>query len=198
VRRTWAVHLALFLFAVAAGGAVAQFDLAPGAPLPVGLDVQVHSRDANTWADTAMESMQAQHGTNCAGPPATHEVHTYADAVFTCNNHIMTAISAGGYGMIALTPAQILDCSQGCTVQWQMSTERSSPRDWPDVWLTPWSDNITLPFSGEVGEVDLQGAPRCGVRISAVAAQNSGSVATINITLKQACRRLGGKAWARA
>ena len=122
--------------------------------------------------------MQAQHGTNCAGPPATHEVHSYADAVFICNNHIMTAINAGGYGMIALTPASIMNCSQGCTVQWQMSTEKSSQRDWPDLWLTPWSDNLSLPF--DAGDVDLQGIPRQGVQVSAAAIQNSWSVATIS------------------
>ena len=175
---------AAFLLAVAVGGALAQFDLNPSSPLPLaqsgvagGFDVQVHSRDSSTWGDSALDSMQAQHGADCSGPPSTHENHTYAGAVFICNNHVMTAMNAGGYGMIALTPGQLLNCSQGCTVQWDMSTERSSLRDWPDVWLTPWSDNLTLPF--DAGDVDLQGVPRRGIHLSAAASQSSWSVSTI-------------------
>ena len=62
-------------------------------------------------------------------------------------------------------------------MQWEMSTERSSLRDWPDVWLTPWSDNLTLPF--DEGDVDLQGVPSRGIHLSAVASQSSWGVSTI-------------------
>lgn len=182
-----AMAVGSFLLAFASGMAVAQFDENPAAPLSHNqasslalFDVQIHSRDSATWGDNALEPMHNHHGPNCSGPPSTHPNNSYSGAVFVCNSHVMTAINASGYGMIALTPGQLLNCSQGCTVQWEMSTERQSTRDWPDVWLTPWNDNIALPFSREVGEVDLQGVPRQGLRLSAFAGQNSWSVATIN------------------
>jgi hypothetical protein len=90
----------------------------------------------------------------------------------------MTAISAIGYGLIVLTPSQLVNCSVSCSVQWEMSTERMSVRDWPDVWLTPWSDNLTLPFNE--GDVDLQGNPRSGIHINGNNTQNSWRVATIS------------------
>jgi hypothetical protein len=160
----------------------AAFDVPPTpAPLPftstsefAHFDVQAHSRDSLAGFD----GMNAQHGTGCQGPPATHPVTSFTDSVFVCNGHVMTAANAGGYGMIALTPSQLLDCSAGCTVEWSQSTERLSLRDFPDVWLTPWADNLTLPF--DMGDVDLQGPPRRGVHISAVASQNSWSVGIIS------------------
>lgn len=154
----------------------------PSAPLPISrssefghFDVQAHSRDSAAGFD----GMAAQHGADCAAPPATHFVQSFEDSVFICNGHVMTAANAGGYGMIALTPSQLLNCSAGCSVQWDMSTERMSLRDWPDVWLTPWADNLTLPFSEDVGSVDLQGPPRQGVRVAANAGRNAWKVTTI-------------------
>ena len=71
---------------------------------------------------------------------------------------IMTAINEEGYGEVVLTPAQILDFSEAeGTVTWELSTYRSSLRDWPDVWITPWEQNITLPFDS--GEHPFLGGP---------------------------------------
>lgn len=131
-------------------------------------DVQIHNRDNPAAWDGAMA---AQHGANCSGPPATHTVSALGDSVYICNGHVMTAANSQGYGMIALTPSQTLNCSAGCTVQFDLSTERMSGRDWPDIWLTPWNDNLTLPFN--YGDVDLQGVPRQGIHVSAEANQNS-------------------------
>jgi hypothetical protein len=103
----------------------------PATPQPLGqngeyahFDVQTHSRDSVTGFD----GMNAQHGAGCEAPPATHPVTSFADSVFVCNGHVMTAANAGGYGLIALTPSQVLNCSTGCSVQWDMSTERMSLR----------------------------------------------------------------------
>src|SRR5215208_4458627 len=59
----------------------------PQAWQPTDWDVSIHSRDHQYWY--ALEPMHAHHGTDCAGFPATHEINSYTDAVFNCNNHIM-------------------------------------------------------------------------------------------------------------
>jgi hypothetical protein len=146
------------------------FDGAPTSPQNFGThpesadwDIQVHSRDVNTW-DT-LESMNADHGANCAGPPATHPNSSYEGAVFVCNNHVMTSLNASGYGMIALSPNKLLDfCSGPATITFQMSTKIYSTRDWPDFWISPWNGHLATPFTA--GDVDLQGAPDTTMHVS--------------------------------
>jgi hypothetical protein len=76
----------------------------------------------------------------------------------------MTALNASGYGMIYLTPNRMVDFSAGtATINWELSTMRMSVRDWVDIWITPYGDNLTLPF--DQGDVDLQGVPRQGLHI---------------------------------
>ncbi len=144
---------------------ISMFDGAPATPVPYNpstWDVQVHSRDTNTWKQ--LEGMNAHHGGNCAGYPAVHPISSYADAVFQCNDHVMTAINAGGYGLIMLTPNQMVDFSAGeATINFDMSTFRSSTRDWVSVWLTPFDDQIPLPLSDWLP--DLAGEPRRAVHI---------------------------------
>jgi hypothetical protein len=142
---------------------------APATPLVIGqsvtyasLDVQAHNRgDSPVHGKSPWD---AQHGSACQGPPATHTVQALSDSVFICNGHVMTSAYGNGYGEIVLTPNQLVNCSAGCTVQFDLSTERMSQRDWPDVWLTPWNDNLVLPF--DAGDVDLQGVPRQGIHIN--------------------------------
>jgi hypothetical protein len=180
-----ALPIAVFLLALGSGLTFAEFEATPTSPLPLiqsgsasAYDVQVHSRDSDTWSDNGLESMQNQHGTNCSGPPSTHENHSYAGAVFICNNHVMTAINASGYGEIVLTPSRMADWSSGTAiVQWQMSTERLSSRDWPDIWITPWDENLTLPF--DAGDVDNQGIPSTAIHVSLNNGQNVWLVTTI-------------------
>lgn len=135
------------------------FDGRPEAPTPwrgAGWDVTVHSRDRETWQ--RLEPMAAQHGPDCSAPPATHPMTEYEDAVFHCNGHIMTAINAGGYGVIYLTPNQQVDFSGGeAVVRFDLSTLRSSPRDWVDIWLTPYEDQLQLPLDAWLP--DLTGEP---------------------------------------
>jgi hypothetical protein len=141
----------------------ATFDGAPPVVTPwrpSDWDVQVHSRD--TWQ--SLESMHAQHGADCAAPPASHPISQYEQAVFHCNGHVMTALNASGYGVIYLTPNYLADFSQGETViRFDVSTLRTSQRDWIDLWVTPYADNLALPFEDQT--VDLQGAPHNAVHI---------------------------------
>lgn len=167
---------------VASASNPATFEGAPASPQPfiqhaefADWDVQVHSRDPETWYN--LESINAQHGADCSAPPASHPNTSYEGSVFICNNHLMTSINAGGYGVIYLTPDRLLDFSQGGVVQFDMSTERMSLRDWTDIWITPYADNLTLPFTQ--GDVDLQGVPRTAIHIE-MSAFNGGTTFRCN------------------
>ena len=146
---------------------IARFTGSPAAPLPAcgasGWDVQVHSRDKETWYE--LEPMEAQHGPACEAPPTVHhQSGNYADAVFQCKDHVMTSIKAGGYGEIVLTPDSMVDFSAGTgVVSWDVSTERQSNRDWFDVWLSPFAENLPLPL--EAWLPDLNGPPKNAVHV---------------------------------
>ncbi len=141
------------------------FDGAPAHPTPwrsATWDITVHSRNVDTWYN--LEAMDAQHGPNCESPATTHDVTAYEDTVYQCNNHIMTAINASGYGLIYLTPNQMVDFSEGeAVIRWDMSTERRSLRDWVDVWITPYDDNLQLALMNWLP--DLNGEPHNAVHI---------------------------------
>lgn len=149
----------------AAGTFLDTFDGRPAAPEPwhgTGWDVTVHSRDRETW-DT-LEPMAAHHGPDCSAPPASHPMNTYDDAVYHCNNHVMTSINASGYGVIYLTPNQQIDFKDGeAVVRFDLSTLRSSTRDWVDLWITPYDDHVQLPLESWLP--DLTGEPRRAVHI---------------------------------
>lgn len=146
------------------GSFIERFDGAPAKPQawnPPHWDVAVHSRDVDTWPQ--LEPMQASHGPACEPPPATHRVTAYEDTVYLCRDHLMTAINAEGYAVIYLTPNQLVDFSRReAVISWEMSTFRSSGRDWVDVWITPFEDNLQLPL--EI-DVDLSGPPRNAVHV---------------------------------
>ena len=114
-------------------------------------DLIVHNRDNQS----SLYMVNAEHGSNCAAFPATHPVSQFQDAVFLCNNHLMTAINGGGYSEIVMTPAQLLDFSAGGTVQVSESTAKLNNRDWLDFWISPFSENLLLPSGGI--PPDLQG-----------------------------------------
>lgn len=141
------------------------FDGAPAHPTPwssARWDITVHSRDVSNWY--SLDAMDAQHGPNCESPATTHRITAYEDAVYQCNNHIMTAINAAGYGLIYLTPNQMVDFSNGeAVIRWDMSTERRSTRDWVDVWITPFEDNLQLTLNDWLP--DLSGVPKRAVHI---------------------------------
>ena len=129
---------------------------------PTNWDVTVHSRDVSTFYQ--LEQMNAAHGPDCSPPPATHLISSYEDAVFVCHDHVMTAINAEGYGVIYLTPDQQVDFSKNeAVISWDMSTMRSSTRDWVDLWITPFQDNLQLPLDPNLP--DLSGYPRNAIHI---------------------------------
>ena len=120
------------------------------------------SRRLNT--EYVWQPMEAMHGDQCSPPPEVHAVLSDDDAVFLCSDHLMTAMNASGYGVIYLTPAHLLDFSGGeAVVRFDVSTLRSSPRDWIDLWISPYDDHLQLPL--EEWLPDLNGPPRHAVHV---------------------------------
>lgn len=141
------------------------FTGSPSSPTPgafADVDVVVHQRDYSAW--TTMPEMDAGHGSDCSAPPSTHHLNgTYPDAFFQCRDHVMTAINSAGYAVIYMTPNQLLDFSQGeAVLDFEMSTLRTSPRDWIDIWLTPFADQLVEPL--EPSLPDLAGFPQNTIR----------------------------------
>jgi hypothetical protein len=149
----------------APAGFIETFDGSPAHPQPwhpAKWDVTVHSRDIETW--NTLEPMEAMHGSDCSAPPASHMISSYEDAVFLCRDHLMTSILAEGYGVIYLTPNQLVNFSNDeAIISWDMSTARSSGRDWVDLWITPYQDNLQLPLEDWLP--DLDGEPRNAVHV---------------------------------
>lgn len=150
------------LEAVPDGGFRAAFDGRSSAPLDycsTDFDVQVHSRERSAWF--SLPSIDAQHGSDCAGPPASHPNTSYEGSVYNCRDHVMTAINGdGGYAAIYLTPNQIFDFAGGGSITFDISTERMSQRDWWDILITPYEDNLAVPLLSNLSQgTDLQGAP---------------------------------------
>lgn len=139
----------------------------PVAPAPFSdteWDVQVHSRDSDTWF--ALDAINAQHGPDCSAPPATHANTSYEGSVFQCRDHVMTAINAPGYGVIYLTPNRLFNFSAGGSVQFDLSTEHMSTRDWWDLTIQPYDNNMALPLHGVAVGVDLQGPPPNSINVA--------------------------------
>jgi len=144
------------------------FDGAPSSPAAWTDDnweVTVHLRDQDTLY--SMPAMEAHHGPNCEAPPATHTITAHEDTVYQCRNHVMTSLygvsQTGGYGLIYLTPNQLLDTTGNFSIHFDMSTFRANNlRDWIDVWLTPYGENLQLAIHDF--EPDLQGPPQTAVQ----------------------------------
>ena len=149
-----------------AAGDTWAFAGTPTSPLPfnkVGWDVQVHSRDVSTW--DAPEPLVAHHGMDCGPHPATHAITSWDQVVFRCRDHLMTTLRTDGYGAIVLTPDRMLDLSSGAgVVQFDLSTLRTSTRDWVAIWLVPWADDLPVP-AGQFAP-DLNGPPRNAIEIA--------------------------------
>lgn len=142
-------------------------------------DVAVQSRDSGTWE--TLEEMDAHHGPDCGSPldasgnlVTHHQTGSYEQSVFKCKDHVMTSLNAGGYGVIYLTPNQIVDFTDGeAVIKVDVTTLRTSGRDWWDIWITPYDENLQLPFN--MGDVDLNGVPKNAVQIVQNNANGSGS-----------------------
>jgi hypothetical protein len=135
----------------------------------------------------------AGHGADCGAPPAMHQITAYEDAVFLCKDHVMTAINAGGYGLIYLTPNRMADFSRGeAVINFDVSTLRTSGRDWIDLWITPYQDNLELPLQSDLP--DLQGEPKNAVHIS-MSSFNSETVFMASVVRNFAVQDVQRKAW---
>src|ERR1700730_708951 len=155
--------------ATAAGSAGFSFQWngKPSAPAPWrpavanDWDLVVHDRDVVGGAP--FPTATAQHGADCSPAPNTHTVNSPADSAFICNNHLMTVLNAPGYGEIEMAPSRLADWSQGTTsITFSVSTFRTSPRDWFDLYVMPFQENVLLP--GEL-DVDLLGRPRNAIHM---------------------------------
>lgn len=148
-----------------AGGFLATFDGSPSAPQPFNppdWDIQVFNNDLGSERDS-VEPHMAQHGPDCSPPMAMHLVDTAADDVFLCKEHLMTSIRSG-YGAVYLTPNQMVDFENGpAVISYDLSTFRTSTRDWVDVWVTPFAENMALPLSLQYPA--LNGPPRSAVHV---------------------------------
>jgi hypothetical protein len=129
-------------------------------------------RGDNTWSVAIhkrglgddMQPTLADHGAGCEAPPATHQISTLADSVYICHNHIMTATSDAGYAETTLTPNQLVDWTNGTAViDYSVSTKHTDARDYTDVWLTPFSENLMHPIKDGV---DLQGPAKDAVVVT--------------------------------
>ena len=140
------------------------------------MTVSTNSRVGSTRDSLA--SMAADHGPDCAGPPAKHTITKYEDAQFRCRNHMMTAISAGpdhldNYAVSMFSPNAILDFSAGeAVIQFDVSTLRRSKRDWFEVWITPYSDLQRIPVQDHPS---MQGPPKNGIVVALKSFTDTGS-----------------------
>ena len=176
--------------AIASGGsALFSFDGMPASPLPYtqgsfldGWDVQLHDRDNQKNNPGTLESFNAEHGADCSAPPATHSTGTAEENhVFQCHDHVMTAIDSDntGYGLIYLTPPDMVDFANGGTVSFDLSTERDSTRDWWDVSISPFLESQATAIVGSAEAVDLQGPNRDEINISTDDEEGSPSLTVI-------------------
>lgn len=137
----------------------------PPTPVPfdeAGWDVQLYSRDRHTWYEP--EPMDAHHGMDCAGYPGVHRVTRYDQMVYRCRDHIMTSISAEGYGGVVLMPDRMVDFSAGeAVIRFDLSTFRSSGRDWINVWVTGYESQLAVPAVDWAPSAN--GPPRDGILI---------------------------------
>lgn len=149
----------------ASGEFLEAFNGLPAAPepwKPSNWDVTVHSRSRDRYY--SLTPMNAGHGANCEPPPLTHQISSYEDSVYICRNHMMTAINDDGYGVIYLTPDHLVDfTNQEAVIRFDMSTGRTSSRDWVDIWISPYNDHLQLPLDSLLP--DLSGEPRHAVNI---------------------------------
>lgn len=131
------------------------FDGAPSAPTapytPVGWDILTIPSDE-------MDTVWAEHGADCSPPeewpgnqpPDPTRSHRITDpnlGVYQCRDHLMTAVG-DGYAAVYLTPPALIDFSRGpATLEWDMSTRRSSSRDWVDFVVMPFQPGFDPPMA---------------------------------------------------
>lgn len=127
-----------------------SFDGSPATPQDYS---NPHNFDIMVFGVDPSEPNLAQHGPDCAAPgfpydaTNTHHISTAGQAVFLCKDHLMTAPGLAGYGAVYMTPPAVADFSGGSArISWDMSTLRTSSRDWVYVTLTPFLERHEMPF----------------------------------------------------
>jgi hypothetical protein len=124
------------------------------------------------------DAVHAQHGADCAPPPAKHLANRWGEYVYICRNHLMTARAAPSYGATYLMPKVQADWSRRrAIVAWDVSTQSMSARDWIDFWITPFNDLLTVPIDS-AGPTAYQGHPRNAIHV-----RNSNDARSWTVTL---------------
>jgi hypothetical protein len=100
------------------------------------------------WGDP--EPMLAQHTQGCGAPPGTHQITKVEQSIFSCKDHLMTAInppSGGTSGsVVPLKPNHMADLSGGeAVIRIDVSTLSPSKGDWWEIWITNWDDTLVAP-----------------------------------------------------
>jgi hypothetical protein len=152
--------------AASATGFLDTFDNDPSSPTSFynaspSWDVSIQSRFDK---GLVMQMDQAAHGPDCAPSPATHSNNHYTGVAYQCKNHVMTSVATGGYAAVYLTPNQMVDFSQGeAIIRFDQSTLITSNRDWVDLWITPFGENLQFPLP--TWQQFLAGDPRNSVHV---------------------------------
>lgn len=127
-------------------------------------DIQIHQRDQWTVLEGG-DPVPAQHAPTCTFNDTTrptHDILVRQAQSFVCANHLMTTLPAhgNGYNEIIITPTFIIDVSNGpATVSFDVSTSRSSTRDWWDMMISGW--NTQTPVYPVEGAPDIQTLNTC-------------------------------------
>lgn len=144
---------------------IESFDTFPEKPTPFissSWDITVHTRDWTTWE--TLDPLDAVYGPDCAPPPASHVADTFEDAVFICDGRLVSAINGSDYAATVLTPAYMVKFSeQPATILFDMSTGRASGRDWVEIWISPFDEQLQLP--GQDWMPDMNGHPNNGIQL---------------------------------
>lgn len=112
-------------------------------------------------ADGGTCPMIASHGADCSAPPATHPIGmAYADEMFICHDHLMTAFDPNGAGILEFQPNQLVDFSGGpATVSISRSTFNTTAngsRDYTEVYFVPFADQLAYNTDDNIGEVQKE------------------------------------------
>jgi hypothetical protein len=90
--------------------------------------------------------------------PASPLFMTNAECDVAISSLDASLIAQHAVHLITLTPDHMADWSSGAvTIGFSVSTFQTDPRDWITIDVTPFAEQLALPFNE--GEVDLQGMP---------------------------------------
>lgn len=171
------------------------FDGAPGVATPwngANWEVVANVSDSYRGNYDGMDTMLAHHGAMCGPATDNHSVSLVRDAVFQCNDHIMTAMNSG-YGAVYLTPNHMIDLSGEAVIRWDMSTHRAAGRDWVDLWLMPFADQLQIPLDDWLPP--YQGEPKNAVHIRMDGASAGGTLFRGSVIRNFEVTGLSGPEW---